>query len=192
MRTLSSTGVPSLPQRRAGRGTGRALRGAAEPRGEGSSAHTLSIADGTALRCGRVGSRHFQKPLGFVLGASLFVGVIIPFPRCSGNILPRYALHKMSIFFLSRSVALRENFRGRKNLLSSFRFTLGIYAEPLCLFRGMVCRCSLSLLCRVGARGVGRLPHRCPISAIGRCYHVSSPVFVQYYCANAGGLPDTR
>ena len=33
----------------------------------------LSIADGTALHRGRVGSRHFQKPLGFVLGASLFL-----------------------------------------------------------------------------------------------------------------------
>ena len=29
--------------------------------GESSSAHTLSITDGTAC-CGRVGSRHFQKP----------------------------------------------------------------------------------------------------------------------------------
>ena len=92
--------VPSLPQRRAGRGTGRAQRGAAEPRGGrkgagersmaerrergGRAAHTLSIADGTALHRGRVGSRHFQKPLGFVLGASLFVGVIIPFPAAVG------------------------------------------------------------------------------------------------------------
>ena len=36
----------------------------------GRAAHTLSIADGTALHRGRVGSRHFQKPA-FEL-ASLF------------------------------------------------------------------------------------------------------------------------
>ena len=28
----------------------------------GRAAHTPSIADGTALRCGRVGSRHFRSP----------------------------------------------------------------------------------------------------------------------------------
>ena len=50
----------------------------------GRAAHTPSIADGTALHRGRGGSRHFQKPLGFVLGASLFVGVIIPFPAAVG------------------------------------------------------------------------------------------------------------
>ena len=64
------------------RGTGRAQRGAAEPRGEkrsmaerraaerawrgygeSSSAHTPSIADGTAeMHRGRVGSRHFEAP----------------------------------------------------------------------------------------------------------------------------------
>ena len=76
MRTLSSTGVPSLPQRRAGRGTGRAQRGAAEPRGEGSSAHTPSIADGTALRniVGEEVAATFGS-LEIRLGASLFVSL---------------------------------------------------------------------------------------------------------------------
>ena len=58
---------------------------AREGRGrEAAEPPTHSIADGTALHRGRVGSRHFQKPLGFVLGASLFVGVIIPFPAAAG------------------------------------------------------------------------------------------------------------
>ena len=48
------------------RGVGCArLRRAGEGAGAGERAETAerdSIADGTALRCGRVGSRHFQKP----------------------------------------------------------------------------------------------------------------------------------
>ena len=81
-----------MPQRRASRGTGRAQRGKrgraarrAQGRGrEAAEPPTHSIADGTALHRGRGGSRHFQKPLGSVLGASLFVGVIIPFPAAVG------------------------------------------------------------------------------------------------------------
>ena len=54
-------------------GVGRAVCALTRARrGEAAEPPTLSIADGTALRCGRVGSRHFQKPLRFVLGASLF------------------------------------------------------------------------------------------------------------------------
>ena len=43
----------------------RAGAGERAERGEGSrerQGQRDSIADGTALRCGRVGSRHFQKP----------------------------------------------------------------------------------------------------------------------------------
>ena len=42
----------------------------------------LSIADGTALRCGRVGSRHFQSPRGFFPEGSLFVSL-----RATGYLL---------------------------------------------------------------------------------------------------------
>ena len=37
-------------------------------RGEAAEPPTHSIADGTALRCGRVGSRHFQKLYNFIVG----------------------------------------------------------------------------------------------------------------------------
>ena len=67
-------GVGCARLRRAGAGESGAERGEAEGRGRGARAAARdSIADGTALRCGRVGSRHFEKPLGFVLGASFFV-----------------------------------------------------------------------------------------------------------------------
>ena len=56
----------------AARGRGRERSGEGRGRGARAAARD-SIADGTALRCGRVGSRHFEKPLGFVLGASFFV-----------------------------------------------------------------------------------------------------------------------
>ena len=55
-------------------------RGAAEPRGEGmaerrAAAPTqLSIADGTALHRGRVGSRHFEES---PLGLSFFVSTLL-------------------------------------------------------------------------------------------------------------------
>ena len=60
-------GVGCARLRRAGEGAGageRAERGGAE-RGEGTGQREGrerdSIADGTALRCGRVGSRHFRE-----------------------------------------------------------------------------------------------------------------------------------
>ena len=59
-----------------GRGRGResgAGRGGRQRSGEGRGHRAErgrrerdSIADGTALRCGRVGSRHFQSPRGFI------------------------------------------------------------------------------------------------------------------------------
>ena len=59
----------------------------AEGRGRAAQAPHTRSASPMGLRKlhrGRGGSRHFQKPLGFVLGASLFVGVIIPFPAAVG------------------------------------------------------------------------------------------------------------
>ncbi len=56
-------GVGCARLRRAGEGAGageRAESSGAERRGRGArAAERDSIADGTALRCGRVGSRHF-------------------------------------------------------------------------------------------------------------------------------------
>ena len=59
-------------------------------RGEAAEPPTHSIADGTALRCGRVGSRHFRKPRdssrGFfvlcLLRYSLHVAVLYRGNRC--------------------------------------------------------------------------------------------------------------
>ena len=62
---------------------GRRGASAAEPRGEGSSAHTPSIADGTAeMHRGRGGSRHFQRHRGFFPEGSLFVSL-----RATGYLL---------------------------------------------------------------------------------------------------------
>ena len=52
----------------------------------GRAAHTPSIADGTALHRGRVGSRHFQSPRGFFPEGSLFVSL-----RATGYLLTRAA-----------------------------------------------------------------------------------------------------
>ena len=50
-------------------------------RGEGTGQRD-SIADGTALRCGRVGSRHFQKPA-FELASLFYVSfVLLEFHVC--------------------------------------------------------------------------------------------------------------
>ena len=48
----------------------------------GRAAHTPSIADGTALHRGRVGSRHFQRHRGFFTEGSLFVSL-----RATGSLL---------------------------------------------------------------------------------------------------------
>ena len=49
-------------------------------RGEAAEPPTHSIADGTALRCGRVGSRHFRESPS---GLSFFVPATLLSPRCS-------------------------------------------------------------------------------------------------------------
>ena len=67
-----------------GRGRGRERR-AAERRGA-RAAERDSIADGTALHCGRVGSRHFESPRGFIPEGSLFVSL-----RATGYLLTRAA-----------------------------------------------------------------------------------------------------
>ena len=59
-----------MPQRARGE-TQSGRRGARQSR---ASARTPSIADGTALHCGRVGSRHFES-LEIRLGGSLFVSL---------------------------------------------------------------------------------------------------------------------
>ena len=74
---------PSLLQRRArclrwrtvwGVRCARSRARRAQGRGrEAAEPPTHSIADGTALRCGRVGSRHFQSPRGFIPEGSLFL-----------------------------------------------------------------------------------------------------------------------
>ena len=88
----------------------------------------LSIADGTALRCGRVGSRHFQKPRDSSRG--FFVCVV-------GR--GRHPLHHlrrlsscMSVFSFSRSASLHENFRGRKISLFSSLSLLSFSLVVLC------------------------------------------------------------
>ena len=63
-------GVGCARLRRAGAGE-RAGRGGRQRSREARAAERDSIADGTALRCGRVGSRHFESSK-FMLGA-LFV-----------------------------------------------------------------------------------------------------------------------
>ena len=87
-------------------------------RGEAAEPPTHSIADGTALHRGRVGSRHFQKPLGFVLGASLFLcpsGDVCLGGPCD--------LSLILLSFFSRSVSLRENFFWGERFL--FIITIG-------------------------------------------------------------------
>ena len=51
-------------------------------RGEAAEPPTHSIADGTALHRGRVGSRHFQRHRGFFPEGSLFVSL-----RATGSLL---------------------------------------------------------------------------------------------------------
>ena len=65
------------------RGTGGGGRRGAQGRGrEAAEPPTHSIADGTALHRGRVGSRHFQSPRGFFPEGSLFVSL-----RATGYLL---------------------------------------------------------------------------------------------------------
>ena len=98
----------------------------------------LSIADGTALHRGRVGSRHFQKPLGFVLGASLFVGVIIPFLAAVG-----ISFRAMPCIKCPSSLSLAPFHSAKisgekKSSLSSFFVSLSACMPSfLCLLRGM-------------------------------------------------------
>ena len=57
----------------------------------------LSIADGTALRCGRVGSRHFRSPRGFIPEGSLFVSL-----RATATYSPFFCLSiNLSVFSLA-------------------------------------------------------------------------------------------
>ena len=68
-------------------GAGRAGRGGRQRSGEGRGHRAErgrrerdSIADGTALRCGRVGNRHFRES---PFGLSFFVPATLLSPRCS-------------------------------------------------------------------------------------------------------------
>ena len=172
-----------MHQRRGGQAEAGAEGQARQSRAERAEPPTHSIADGTALRCGRVGSRHFRKPLGFVLGASLFVGVIIPFPAAVGisfRAMPCIKCPSSSSLapFHSAKILGRKNLLYLSSFLSFHSGSVPIYAEFSMFVERNAIPLFLSPLCRVGACGVGRLPRRCPISAIGRCYRVSSPVFV--------------
>ena len=79
MRTLSSTGVPSLPQRRGvqaeagAEGRGRAARAPTQP------ASPMGL---RKLHRGRGGSRHFRRHRGFIPEGSLFVSL-----RATGYLL---------------------------------------------------------------------------------------------------------
>ena len=69
-------------------------RAGAEGRGRAAQAPpTHSIADGTALHRGRVGSRHFQSPRGFFPEGSLFVSL-----RATGYLL---TIFLFACFYLS-------------------------------------------------------------------------------------------
>ena len=88
----------------AARGRGKERRGARAA--ERDRVVKLSIADGTALRCGRVGSRHFQKPA-FEL-ASLFTSTLLS-PRRSA--VPREPMCTACVVLVKR-LRRTDNVRG--------------------------------------------------------------------------------
>ena len=123
-----------------------------------------SIADGTALHRGRVGSRHFQKPLGFVLGASLFVGVIIPFPAAVGISFRAMPCIKCPSSFSLAPFHSAKILGEKKSSLSSFFVSLRLCPDICRVFYVCCAECHSAFpffpLCRVGACGVGGLPLR--------------------------------
>ena len=99
-------GVGCARLRRAGAGESGAERGAAEGRGRGARAAARdSIADGTALRCGRVGSRHFRRHRGFI-PRGLFVYVA--------------TRHRRSVLPLSEGAASAEDGNSPPSTLPAF------------------------------------------------------------------------
>ena len=81
-------------------------RGRAEGRGRGARAAARdSIADGTALRCGRVGSRHFRRHRGFI-PRGLFVYVA--------------TRHRRSVLPLSEGAASAEDGNSPPSTLPAF------------------------------------------------------------------------
>ena len=88
----------------AGRG-GRQRSGEGRGQQRESTGQRDSIADGTALRCGRVGSRHFRSPRGFV-PRGLFVYVA--------------TRHRRSVLPLSEGAASAEDGNSPPSTLPAF------------------------------------------------------------------------